>query len=57
MYTYDQSGNINDNKNPKTDFNEDDNSIDKCPICFMIFPSNMTQIGRSMHVNEHCKDE
>ncbi|CAF1183823.1 unnamed protein product [Rotaria sordida] len=31
----------------------DDDSNDKCPICFMIFSSNMTRSNRHRHVNEH----
>ncbi len=31
----------------------DDNLIEKCPICFMIFPSTMKAPDRSQHIQEH----
>ncbi len=57
MHTSDWSNNTNDFNTPKTDFKKDDNSIDKCPTCFMIFPTNMSEAARTMHVEEHYKDE
>jgi hypothetical protein len=30
--------------------------VDKCPACFMIFPSTMGTNERSQHVNQHFGD-
>jgi len=38
-------------------FEDTDDSFDKCPLCFMIFSSKMTQRDREIHINEHCTDE
>jgi len=35
----------------------DDNLIEKCPICFMIFPSTMKAPDRSQHIKEHYTDD
>lgn len=35
----------------------DNNFVEKCPTCFMIFPSTMTASDRSQHVHEHYKDD
>ncbi len=56
-YDYNPSGNTTENKKLKPDVNNADNSIDKCPVCFMIFPSYMTSLSRTLHVDEHYKDE
>ena len=31
-------------------------SNDKCPVCFMRFPSSMTVVERIAHVNEHLSN-
>ncbi|CAF1040735.1 unnamed protein product [Rotaria sp. Silwood1] len=49
-----RTGTKNDSK--KQDKNTDD-SNDKCPICFMIFPLNLTRSDRHQHVNEHMIDD
>lgn len=49
----------NNNNNDNSDImntNDYDPNI-KCPICFMIFPSNMTPNDRHQHVNEHIVDD
>ncbi len=46
-----------ENKVPKTDVNRTDNSIEKCPVCYMIFPSNMSETARLMHVDEHLSNQ
>lgn len=56
-HTYNQSGNMNYNDTSTTAFQDDNNTIEKCPMCFMIFPSYMSTTSRQFHVNEHCKDE
>ena len=35
--------------NPKT--------IDKCPVCFMIFPFSMSPDKRAEHIDEHYSDD
>ncbi|CAF3442374.1 unnamed protein product [Rotaria socialis] len=48
---------INDsNKSTENILNNDD-SINKCPICCMIFPIKMKHDDRSRHINEHCTDD
>ncbi|CAM2697794.1 unnamed protein product [Rotaria socialis] len=37
--------------------NKDDNSNEKCPICFMLFSTNMNRHDRNQHVNEHMTDD
>ncbi|CAF1303112.1 unnamed protein product [Adineta steineri] len=50
------SGSIN-NKSISTALRIHDNDlINKCPMCFMIFPMCMTESDRSQHINEHCTD-
>jgi len=34
-----------------------DDSYNKCPICFMIFPISMTHNGRYQHINAHMEDD
>jgi hypothetical protein len=34
-----------------------DETIDKCPVCFMIFPKNMGKQDREKHANEHYLDD
>ncbi|CAF1555772.1 unnamed protein product [Adineta steineri] len=34
-----------------------DDMEDKCPLCFMIFPQNMSKQDRQLHVNEHYTDD
>jgi hypothetical protein len=46
--------NTDDSKNQVIN---DDQSDNKCPICFMIFPLNMTRDNRQQHVNEHYTDD
>lgn len=36
---------------------ENENPIDKCPICYMIFPMGMPSNERIQHVNEHYSDD
>lgn len=33
-----------------------DDMVDKCPACFMIFPLTMGAQERSQHVNQHFGD-
>jgi hypothetical protein len=40
----------NDSNNQVTNVDESNN---KCPVCFMIFPLSMTSYDRQQHVNEH----
>ncbi|CAM4874250.1 unnamed protein product [Rotaria socialis] len=35
----------------------DDNLNDQCPVCFMIFPSHMLSINRSIHVEKHYEND
>jgi hypothetical protein len=56
------SSNVNDrstnnNNNSKANTANGDDSIDKCPVCFMIFPSHMTKYDRQQHVYEHMTDD
>ncbi|CAF2583846.1 unnamed protein product [Rotaria sp. Silwood2] len=49
---------LTDTKNTSKKQGKNDNdSNDKCPICFMIFPSNLTRSDRNRHVNEHIIDD
>jgi len=55
------SSNINDRSTSNNNNSEhyptiDDDSINKCPICFMIFPLTMTHNDRYRHVDEHMID-
>jgi uncharacterized C2H2 Zn-finger protein len=34
-----------------------DDMMDKCPVCFMIFPKSMEKQDRAQHVNEHYEDD
>ncbi|CAF4279201.1 unnamed protein product [Adineta steineri] len=43
-------GTRNDTQNFRNDM------IEKCPVCFMIFPSAMKTYERSQHVNQHFGD-
>jgi hypothetical protein len=43
--------------NSKNRVMNDDESNNKCPICFMIFPLNMKRDNRQQHVNEHYTDD
>ncbi|CAF1334748.1 unnamed protein product [Adineta steineri] len=43
------------NSQPNTTIRDD--MEDKCPLCFMIFPQNMTKQDRQLHVNEHYTDD
>jgi hypothetical protein len=56
------SSNVNDrsassNNNSETYAANGDDSNNKCPICFMIFPLNMTYHDRQKHVGEHMIDD
>ena len=57
--TYDTSPSSDnrENKTPRSEAIGTDKSIDKCPICFMIFPSTMSATDRTMHVNEHLNND
>ncbi len=51
----DQSTNNNNNSKACTAIGDDSNN--KCPICFMIFPLTMTHVDRNKHVDEHMIDD
>jgi cellulose biosynthesis protein BcsQ len=51
---YDSSKRINNNSNRTG--KDDDDLINKCPTCFMIFPSHMSLADRNQHAGEHFKD-
>ncbi|CAF0882957.1 unnamed protein product [Rotaria sp. Silwood1] len=42
--------------NQKSNMINHDDILDKCPACFIIFPSNMGTYERSQHVNQHFED-
>ncbi|CAF4577349.1 unnamed protein product [Rotaria sp. Silwood1] len=42
-----------DDKNSKLNVKTRSDSMDKCPLCFMIFPQRMKHADREQHVNEH----
>ncbi|CAF1934672.1 unnamed protein product [Rotaria magnacalcarata] len=42
---------------PNNKLKKDDNSNEKCPICFMLFSTNMNRHDRNQHVNEHMTDD
>ncbi|CAF2410395.1 unnamed protein product [Rotaria sp. Silwood2] len=46
----------NDYNRPETSGIGDDSSNNKCPVCYMIFPSNMSTTLRSIHVGKHYED-
>lgn len=46
-----------DTDDSKDDVLNNNQSDDKCPVCFMIFPLNMTHDNRGQHVNEHYTDD
>ncbi len=35
----------------------DDGLLEKCPVCFMIFPQTMIARDRSQHIHEHYIDD
>ncbi|CAF1504281.1 unnamed protein product [Adineta steineri] len=45
---------VNDTQVHHTNSNQ---LISKCPICYMIFPSNMSYHNRHQHINEHMIDD
>ncbi len=53
----DNNQSIGNNIECQTRIIRDNDSINKCPICFMIFPLSMTQDERSQHANEHYADD
>jgi hypothetical protein len=48
---------IDNTDDSKNQVMNDDQSNNKCPICFMIFPFNMKRDNRQQHVNEHYTDD
>jgi hypothetical protein len=44
----------NDSNNQSTKIDESNN---KCPVCFMIFPLHMSAKDRQQHANEHYIDD
>ncbi len=54
--TTDEDLSINKNDKLETNLTHHEVFADKCPICYMIFPQNMTLNNRNIHVNEHYKD-
>ncbi|CAF1397943.1 unnamed protein product [Rotaria sordida] len=46
----------NDYNNPNALDIGDDKSNDKCPVCYMIFPSTMSTALRTIHVDKHYED-
>ncbi|UJR21011.1 hypothetical protein I4U23_024111 [Adineta vaga] len=43
--------------NTKSNSNYDNDMLDRCPICYMIFPTNMNRNDRDQHANEHYADD
>lgn len=43
--------------NQNTYNKRNDDLLEKCPICFMMFPPTMTAETRSEHVQEHNIDD
>lgn len=50
---YDFTAEQNDQNYDRTSV---DDSFDKCPTCFIIFPSTMGSHERTQHVNQHFDD-
>ncbi|CAF2579673.1 unnamed protein product [Rotaria sp. Silwood2] len=53
----DDSRSINNSNNSKDNNLNENDAINKCPICLMIFPLKMKHDDRSQHINEHCTDD
>ena len=53
----DNNQSIIDDDISENNFSKNDDLIEKCPICFMIFPSNMITYNRHLHVNDHYNDD
>lgn len=45
------------NNTSNDDVRNYNNENDKCPICYMIYPSYMKHCDKQLHVNEHMADE
>ncbi len=57
IFSNDNNQSINSNVEYQSFIKQDNDSTNKCPICFMIFPLSMSQDERSQHVNEHYGDD
>lgn len=53
---YNNLANSND-KQDSIDVSDTNHLADKCPVCFMIFSTNMTAYDRARHAEEHYVDD